>query len=365
MGRVLRIFKVLGICISLFTLHISVPSSAVEFGQDATGDPNAVKVGGASGFLYSDRIVFTAAHVIESTGGIDYWEKSGVIYSPGISSTVGAKIYKAKKIIMSPTYVPRNATNQTRIDDFAIVILQESIPMQNSVVVATKEDVDSFIANKTTVHMVGYGLQNPSQREINKVFDFSPRKLTTRMVGEDEILQYRSNNLQRIQSTQTVLKYGMLNSQENGSNCDGDSGSGYFVEREGTRYYIGPTGGSQWGITNCYRDTTFGIGGGLTGITPTFKFIDLVKEAELIVAEDKRREFAKEEEARLAKELIDKQEAEAKAKAEAEAKAKAEAEAKAKLEAAKKKTTITCVKGKLTKKVSAVNPKCPKGYKKK
>ena len=52
-------------------------------------------------------------------------------------------------------------------------------------------------------------------------------------------------------------------------------------------------------------------------------------------------------------------------KAEAEAKAKAEAEAKAKAEAAKKKTTITCIKGKITKKVTAVNPKCPTGYKKK
>ncbi len=30
-----------------------------------------------------------------------------------------------------------------------------------------------------------------------------------------------------------------------------------------------------------------------------------------------------------------------------------------------KKTTVTCVKGKLTKKVTAVNPKCPTGYKKK
>ena len=30
-----------------------------------------------------------------------------------------------------------------------------------------------------------------------------------------------------------------------------------------------------------------------------------------------------------------------------------------------KKTTIICVKGKLTKKVTAVTPKCPKGYKKK
>ena len=30
-----------------------------------------------------------------------------------------------------------------------------------------------------------------------------------------------------------------------------------------------------------------------------------------------------------------------------------------------KKTTITCVKGKLIKKVTAINPKCPSGYKKK
>ena len=48
------------------------------------------------------------------------------------------------------------------------------------------------------------------------------------------------------------------------------------------------------------------------------------------------------------------------AKAAAELKAKQEAEAKA---AAGKKTTITCTKGKLTKKVTAVKPKCPSGYK--
>jgi hypothetical protein len=57
-----------------------------------------------------------------------------------------------------------------------------------------------------------------------------------------------------------------------------------------------------------------------------------------------------------------KAEMEAKAKADAEAKAKAEMEAKAKADAQK---SITCVKGKLKKKVSGTNPKCPKGYKKK
>jgi hypothetical protein len=82
-----------------------------------------------------------------------------------------------------------------------------------------------------------------------------------------------------------------------------------------------------------------------------------------------------EAEAKAAAELKAKQEAEAKAaaelKAKQEAEAKAAAELKAKQEAdakaaaSPKKTTITCKKGKLTKKVTAVKPTCPKGYKKK
>ncbi len=70
-----------------------------------------------------------------------------------------------------------------------------------------------------------------------------------------------------------------------------------------------------------------------------------------------------EAEAKAAAELKAKQEIEAAvAKALAELKAKQEAEAKAKA-AALKKTTITCIKGKLTKKVTALKPKCPTGYK--
>ena len=51
----------------------------------------------------------------------------------------------------------------------------------------------------------------------------------------------------------------------------------------------------------------------------------------------------------------------------ADLKAKQEAEAKTAADkvAASKKITITCVKGKLTKKVTAVKPSCPAGYKKK
>ena len=69
--------------------------------------------------------------------------------------------------------------------------------------------------------------------------------------------------------------------------------------------------------------------------------------------------------AKAAAEIKAKQEAEAKAAAELKAKQEAEVKAAAEKAAALKKSTITCIKGKLTKKVTAVNPKCPAGYKKK
>jgi hypothetical protein len=65
--------------------------------------------------------------------------------------------------------------------------------------------------------------------------------------------------------------------------------------------------------------------------------------------------------AKAAAELRTKEEAAAKAAAELRAKA----ESAGKVASSLKKTTITCIKGKLTKKVTAVKPVCPKGYKKK
>ena len=78
--------------------------------------------------------------------------------------------------------------------------------------------------------------------------------------------------------------------------------------------------------------------------------------AEKVAADLKAKQAA---DAKAAADLKAKQAAAAKAAA---AKILADAKAKA---AAAKKTTITCVNGKLTKKVTAIKPVCPKGYKKK
>ena len=108
--------------------------------------------------------------------------------------------------------------------------------------------------------------------------------------------------------------------------------------------------------------------------TTSNEFKDLVSKSSEIKSKMEQEIQSK---ANAAAELKTKQEAEeraaaeAKAKAAADLKAKQDAEAKAAAEqlaaskaAALKNTTITCIKGKLTKKVTAINPKCPSGYKK-
>ena len=94
-----RIIAVLASCVLILgqVLNNVSPAQSVQFGQDAIGDPNAIDVEGSSGFLYSDRLVFTAAHVILSDGTtveesmrrIARWEQSGSVYAPGIGDRAG------------------------------------------------------------------------------------------------------------------------------------------------------------------------------------------------------------------------------------------------------------------------------------
>ncbi len=329
--------KRLAFVASILSLVLAAPMSAqgVEFGQDATGDPNAVRInGGASAFLYSDRLVFTAAHNFD---GSENWPNLGFVNAPGVLSTSDQKKYNIYKILKAPTYRARLGSDNTRIDDFAVLILRESIPMQNKVEVASATDIESFIREKAPVEMVGYGFQNEAQRSEKTAWkDRAPRKMTSVLVSSEDLRKYYSAYPGWMQPNQTILDFGIPNSEKTGSNCDGDSGAGFFVQKNNIRYYLGAAGGSQAGITNCNGSfTRFAPHGGMSGITPTHKFLSLIKEAENFVANEKKLE-AIQEEARIAAELKAKQEAEERARVEAELKAKLEAEAKIAAETAAK-----------------------------
>jgi hypothetical protein len=165
----------------------------------------------------------------------------------------------------------------------------------------------------------------------------------------------------------------------------GYSPSGWNITFSGNswtaRYSKG--GSSPPGTMMYYENIAIKIPMGDLFISPEAKLAAAAfkakQEADAKAAADLK---AKQEaDAKAAADLKAKQEADAKAAA--DLKAKQEADAKAAAEkilsdaaaeaarilaearAATKKTTITCVKGKLTKKVTAVKPKCPSGYKKK
>ena len=362
-------------------------AQSVEFGQDATGDPNAVKVSGASGFLYSERIVLTVGHVIESTGGLAWWNRNGVIYRPGIVKIAGEKPYKVKEVLMPSTYVTPDYANNIIIDDHAIVILSEDIQMTKKAVFATEEQMRRFVKEKSKVELVGYGFVDGSQRNRpwEEIINRSPNKLTSTLLSPEMVIdfyrQYPNVDWKKINKPGV---FGIVQHRELKQShiCDGDSGSMFFVEENNVRYLLGTTGLGLI-FNNCPPPDRGYPYPSMSWIDPNSKLREMLKTAEKIVEEDKRKEA---EEARLAAELRAKQEAEAKAAAEliakldaeakavaelqakqeaeariaAELKAKQEAEAKA---AALKKKTITCIKGKLSKKVTAIKPKCPSGYK--
>jgi hypothetical protein len=321
---------------------------------------------------------------------VPYWEREGVIYNPGIVTIAGQKQYRVKKVLIPSTYTKPDYANNIINDDNAVIILSEDIPMTKRAVFATEEQMQRFVREKSKVELVGYGITHGSQRPVTTINNRAPHKVTSTLISPEAVLafyrQYPNVDWKKINKPGV---YGIVQHRELKQShiCDGDSGSMFFVEENNVRYLLGTTG---LGLVNnnCPPPEQWYGFPSMSWIDPNSKLRDLLKIAEKIVEEDKKIEFAKAEEIRLAAELRAKQEVEAKAaelkakqeaeaKAAAELKAKQEADAKAsadqlaaeKLAASKaaslKKTTITCVKGKLTKKVTAVKPKCPTGYKKK
>jgi hypothetical protein len=382
-----KLLTSLTLVFGLVLSNISLAQS-VEFGVDATGDPNAVKVGGGSGFLYSERIVLTVGHVIgaENPAAVPYWERQGVIYNPGIVTIAGQKQYRVKKVLIPSTYVKPDYANNIIIDDHAVIILSEDIPMTKRAVYATEEQMQRFAKEKAKVELVGYGITHGSQRpDLTPINNRAPHKLTSTLLSPEEVIQfYRQYPNVDWSKINKPGVYGIVQRRELKQShiCDGDSGSVFFVEENNVRYVLGTTG---IGLVNnnCPPPEMWYGFPSMSWIDPNSKLRDLLKTAEKIVEEDRKREAeearlaaelkAKQEaEEKAAAELLAKQEAEAKAAAELQAKQDAEAKAAAELRAkqeaeakaaALKKKTITCAKGKLTKKVTAVKPKCPSGYK--
>ena len=370
----------------LFSL-IPATATAVYNGSPAIGDERVVLVVGGpqwrigcSGSLIAPRLVYTAAHCAE--GGAHY------VWPP--NATVGennsfAPVKVIKQII--PKEFNNNCVNCGRgpIQDFMILVLEKDLADVKPMRIATIGEVSQLIQNQTDVIQIGYGVKQWAPN--NSV---GPTNYPERLVSKLRTTSFLQNNQEEkdLLASKPNIFINAINSPDK-TMCGGDSGSPLYFKDGNDYVYIGPLS-SVTGISCHYskndamRSNAYWIERTL-GVyyvaayyqesineAASFLKVKIQEEAEAKAAAELK---AKQEaDAKAAVELKAKQEADAKAAAELKAKqeadAKAAAELKAKQEAdAKaavlKKTTIICVKGKLTKKVTAVKPKCPSGYKKK
>ncbi len=369
--------KRLAIVASVLSLALFAPMSAegVEYGQDATGDPNAVHIqGNSSGFLYSERIILTAAHVLGQLKIQPNGDTYGFVYAPGLADKTNAKQYRIVKAFIPKTFINADPSKEIQpIDDFAIVVLEEDMPLKVKVEIATEAQMIEFAKLKTKIEMVGYGLHDGNQR-LNSMYDQNraPHKLISYLYSPEMMVDFHTREFQV--PFWKKVEWGAIHKKEYGSICNQDSGSGFYVEEKNVRYYVG-TAGNGNGISNCQADGSakFAQNGGMSWFPAPYKFLDLLKSAESFVSEQRKNEALKQEEARVAQELKAKQEADEKSRVEAELKAKLEAEAKVSAEAAllaatkksqdlAKKLNVgkSCTKQKSGKSVSGVKFICVK-----
>jgi hypothetical protein len=402
--------------VSLSLLVFPVTSAhAVHGGESALGDPRVVAIihwyengqANCTGALIAPRIVMTSAHclarnptdgkypssktALPKSGLLDLNEAPVWVSAPGVivaPGNIGAK-QKARGIAQfpSPMYRDGGAINGDPsklygpMYDFGIIILDKPLSTK-TYRIATLEELRDLVKFNKTITQIGYGLTSYEEAMGKAQRDGIPRKIET-TVRSDLIL----GNNKELYTVWPELMLLQAKYKKGEYTCGADSGIPAWFEKNGEWIYIGASGAGMGAECSSapddplWTDQFWSVNAGNQFDTAQ-AYPEVIEAANkfladqiIIEAKAAAEHKAKQElEVRFAAELKAKQEAEAKAAAELKAKQETEAKAAADLKAKKeseskaallKKTTVTCVKGKLVKKVTGVKPVCPKGYKKK
>lgn len=303
--------------------------NAVWNGTSALGDKRAVALFmfsdpratcGASAFLYSSRIVFTAAHNLfnEDDRKAEHTEsilrKSLWVGYPGEKITFNLKRIETEKFFYPKNYKGRDYNRGgkriTRNNDFAVLVLKEPMPIdEKRVELLTPELHDSFILNGETIDLVGYGAQSAS--DLNECpTDRSPMKYQSTITSK----------VINVGNQEWTATLNFKTAPGKPSGCDGDSGAGFYKEYSDRYLYLGATGAGAIDFHNCASWQEALSKEGIMGAWPVYLYLDLIKEAE---------EYVK------ANPYV----------------------------APSVNKSIVCKKGKKKRILTSENPKCPKGFK--
>ena len=307
-------------------VNLENPRAVPIFGQ---GGPSEVSLtAGWSGFLYSPRIVFSAAHShyrFDSNGKRILQEPSYITVGKPNSSAKNAE-GRAKVIKTFVGDYKKSSTGWT-LNDFIVLVLDRDLATVSPAKLMTAEIEAELVKARAEVLWHGYGeyrdrcepgQKNPcpeDRNNPNKSPSELPRINKSNLAPKSDFPWLQGQQLTEL-ANETLLT--------NLSGCPGDSGGGLITTYKGEVFYVGQgisTGMNFYacGATNAPANEKHPRELGF--ISPVFKHLDLIKQAEAFLAQQ--------------------------------------------IPAKKPASSITCVKGKLTKKLSGPNAKCPKGYTKK
>jgi V8-like Glu-specific endopeptidase len=315
----------------------SYSAGAIYGGSLSIGDTRVVKIwedesiyNGCSAALLTPQIVISAAHCTDVNTpheGMAY-ETSAFIPAkqwwaspPGIDGSVvdlstRVKIVKGYITKGYKNIWPCTSSGCTQQDDIVFYILEKPLVTSYSIPIATEADVAKIKQQKMVVTHIGYGYQGDVKSSKN--IDGKPYKIPGTAVNEI----IRIGNPPK--ETNKIIRTIQSKTQ---SLCPGDSGSPVYVNINGVEKNLA--------VQFAGRGLCTGLEPGelpSSDSTLVYPYIGLLRAEPLaasLIAEYDRDVAAD------------------------------------KAAAARKATSITCVKGKLTKKVNAVKPVCPTGYKKK
>jgi secreted trypsin-like serine protease len=321
--------------ISLSLSHSLISANAMENGIDAPLDGRTVPIIVppmgivCTGFLYSERIVFTGGHCLHDMTSRQPFQ--GVqIGAPNVDYTATSKRISVVKSFVASNWGNFGWSDEINFNptgEFGIYILKEPIKVSGKVEVATVEKVKQLTSLSTLVTNIAYGKQLPTDSDNGlpsrtpKYAQFPLVPYETAKTSFDMALNFSGKK-----------KYNMtihvLQVPGGPSTCSSDSGSPFYVKENDTIFYLGPLSNGIGGIPNCsgkpWADSKMYMGS-----VAAYDYLDLIAQAEKYVADNPY------------------------------------IEPKSKTAGFNNKITITCIKGKTTKKVSGITPKCPVGYKKK
>ena len=306
-----------------FFIH---PATALENGLDAPLDGRTVPIINhynngknsmpvCTGFLYSERIVLTAGHCLFDNPLKKKYESISIGY-PDEPYSQNSRRVKAQKSFASTKWGWIDEVNFNPTGEFGIYVLSAPIKVKGDTAIASPEKLQKYIDMKALVTNVGYGRQTPQDR--NDGLPIRAAKYAQwPLVPYETVKQSIDGALSWSGKKKYNMTFHVLQVPGGPSSCSGDSGSPFYIKEDNSYVYLGPASNGLGGMPNCsgkpWEDSKMYM-----GAVAAYDYLDLIAEAEKYVDNNPYVE---------------------------------------------PKITLNCIKGKLAKKVSGVNPKCPTGYK--